>query len=252
MTQPAIINMKPAEMPSKAASPWRFAPLALIAAGLALGYALGWHHYLSLGYVAESREALKDLVGRNYILSLAGFCVVYVLAVALAFPAASVLTIFAGFLFGWMVGGMTVAIAATTGASILFLAARSAFGGFLRQRVSGTAKRFAKGFREDAFSYLLVLRLAPVFPFVIVNIAPALFDVKLRSFIMATLIGILPGTFAYAYLGQGVDSVLVAAQKSGREASLSDLVTWDISLAFIALAIVATIPLVVRKLRARD
>lgn len=231
------------------ASLWRFVPVALIAAGLVAGYAFGLQDYLTLGFLAEQRDALKAIVAERYALSLAAFVVVYVLAVAFSFPAASVLTIFGGFLFGWAVGGAAVAVGATIGASLIFLATRSAFGGFLRARVGGFVQRLADGFREDAFGYLLVIRLAPVFPFFVVNIAAALFDISLGRFVAATFVGILPGTFAYAYLGQGVDSVLVAARDAGRTVSLSDLVTTEITLAFLALAAVAAIPTIVSRLR---
>lgn len=227
----------------------RYVPVAIVISGLAFGYAFGLQDYLSLGFLAEQRQALHAYVGANVFWSALLFLVVYILAVAFSFPAASVLTIFGGFLFGWMLGGALVAVGATVGASILFLATRSAFGGFLRHRVDGFVKKLADGFRENAFGYLFVIRLAPVFPFFIVNIAAALFDISLGRFIAATFFGILPGTFAYAYLGQGVDSVLVAAQASGREAQISDLVTRDITLAFFALALVALIPTIMRQFR---
>lgn len=229
----------------------RFAPLAVIVAGLALAYAMGWQRFLSLGFLAESREMLLGFVDANYAMSVAGFAAAYVLAVAFSVPAASILTIFGGFLFGWLVAGIVVAFAATAGATIVFLAARSAFGDFLREKVGARVRRLAEGFEEDAFSYLLVLRLAPVFPFFVMNIAPALFHVPLRTYVTATFLGILPGTFAYAYLGEGVDSVLAAADEAGTQVSVSDLVTPQITIAFLALAAVAAIPPVLRRFRAR-
>jgi len=228
----------------------RFAPLAVILAGLAFAYAMGWQRFFSLDFLAESREMLLGFVSANYVLSVVGFAAAYVLAVAFSVPAASILTIFSGFLFGWLVGGIIVAFAATAGATIVFLAARSAFGDFLRDRVSGRVRRLADGFENDAFSYLLVLRLAPVFPFFVMNIAPALFKVPLRTYVTATFLGILPGTFAYAYLGEGVDSVLAAAQAAGTEVHASDLVTPQITIAFLVLAAVAAIPPIVKRFRA--
>lgn len=235
--------------PSIRASIWRYAPVLFVVTGLALGYALGLQDYLSLGFLAEQRETLRAYVDTNLIWSALLFLAVYIAAVAFSFPAASVLTIFGGFLFGWLMGGALVAVGATVGASIVFLATRSAFGGFLRHRVDGVLKRLSDGFRDNAFGYLFVIRLAPVFPFFVVNIAAALFDISLSRFVTATFFGILPGTFAYAYLGQGVDSVLVAAQANGQEAQISDLVTRDITLAFFALALVALIPTLVKQVR---
>ena len=230
---------------------WRYLPLLIIAAGLAFSYAMGWQRYLSLTFLAESSDALKAVVAGNPVLAPVAFFVAYALAVAFSIPAASVLTIFAGFLFGWLMAGIIVAFAATLGATMLFLAARSAFGNVLRRRVSGRAARLADGFEDNAFGYLLVLRLAPVFPFFVVNIAPALFNVTVRVYVAATFLGILPGTFAYAWLGQGVDSVLEAARAAGTEPSVGDLVTPEITLAFVLLALVAAIPTIVRTVRGR-
>lgn len=227
----------------------RLAPLFVVAGGLLAGYALGLHEYLSLTFLSESRDLLRGFVAQNPVLAPLGFAVLYALAVAFSFPAASILTLFAGFLFGWLLGGALVAVAATIGASAVFLAARGALSGVLAQKIGGRVSRMARGFEDDAFNYLLVLRLAPIFPFWVVNIAPALFNVSLRTYATATFLGILPGTFAYAYLGHGLDSVLVAAAEAGREVTLGDLVTPQLTLAFGALALVAAIPVVVKKLR---
>jgi uncharacterized membrane protein YdjX (TVP38/TMEM64 family) len=235
----------------KGSGHWRYLPLLIIAAGLALGYAMGWQRFFTLTFLAESSDGLKALVDSRPLLAPVTFFIVYTLATAFSFPAASVLTIFAGFLFGWLTAGIMVAFAATLGATMLFLAARSAFGDALRQRVSGRAARLADGFEDNAFGYLLVLRLAPVFPFFVVNIAPALFNVTVRIYVAATLLGILPGTFAYAWLGQGVDSVRAAARAAGKEPSVGDLVTPEITLAFVLLALVAAIPTIVRTVRGR-
>lgn len=227
---------------------WRFAPLVVVAAGLMLGYALGWQHYLTLDYLAESREFLKNFAADNPVLAPVGFLAIYVIAVAFSFPAASVLTIFGGFLFGWLFGGALAIVGATIGATAIFLTARSVFGNFLRRRMGGPASRLSKGFEKDAFGYLLVLRLAPFAPFFIVNIAPALFNVRLRTYVAATFIGIIPGGFAYAWLGQGCDSVLMAAEAAGQRVTLGDLVTPQITTAFVALALVAALATVVKKM----
>ena len=227
----------------------RYAPIAVVLGGLGLGYAFGLHEYLSLEYLAGARESLRATVDGNLVLSALAFVGLYALAVAFSFPAASVLTVFAGFLFGWLLGGALTAVAATIGATALFLAAKTAFGDTLREKAGPRVKKLAEGFQENAFSYLLALRLAPVFPFFVINIAPALFGVKLRDYVVATFVGILPGTFAYAYLGQGLDSVLAAASESGESVSIGDLVTPQITIAFLALGAVALIPTIVKKLR---
>lgn len=227
----------------------RFAPLGVIFAALAFGYAMGWQRFFTLDYLAQSQTMLQIYVAENPVLSRAAFFAAYALAVAIAFPAASVLTIFAGFLFGWLQGGLLVAFAATLGACILFLAAQTAFGDSLRGRVGGAAKAMSEGFEKDAFSYLLFLRLAPIFPFFVINIVPALFKVPLKTYATATLLGILPGTFAYAFLGQGLGSSLDAATKAGTTLSVKDLVTPQLLTAFIVLALAALLPIVIKRLR---
>ncbi|MBE7183215.1 MAG: TVP38/TMEM64 family protein [Methylobacterium mesophilicum] len=226
---------------------WRFLPVIAIIGGLALGYALGIQHYLSLDFLAQSRVALKNWAAQHLVLAPALFVVVYALFVALSFPAASVLTVFAGFLFGWAFGGVLAVVAATLGATALFIAARTAFGSMLQARVGSWGARLAEGFRRDAFGYLLVLRLAPFFPFFAVNVAPAFFDVRLRTYVAATFIGIMPGAFAYAWLGTGLDSVLREAAGSGHSVRLADLVTPELTIAFAALAGVAAVAAVVKR-----
>lgn len=243
------------DMPEKAPAPaalWkRILPLAVVAAGLAGAYAAGLQDYFSLSFLAESRESLTAMVGANLWGSLALFTLLYAVATAFSFPAASILSIFGGFLFGWWLAGLAVAIGATAGATAIFMVARSALGAFLRDRMPQRVKNLAEGFEKDAFGYLLVLRLAPVFPFAVSNVAPALFKVSVRTYVAATFLGILPGVFAYTWLGQGVGSVIDAAEAAGREPSVGDLVTPEITLAFAALAVVAAIPILIKKWRAR-
>jgi uncharacterized membrane protein YdjX (TVP38/TMEM64 family) len=229
----------------------RFVPLAVIVVCLAAGYALGWQRYLTLDYLAASRLALKETVAANPVTAPLAFMGLYALVVALSIPAASILTIFAGFLFGWFAGGILVALAATAGATVLFLAARTAFGDFFRERAGDRVLRLAKGFEEDAFGYLLALRLAPVFPFFVVNIAPAFFHVRLRTYLAATFLGILPATFVYAYLGRSIDAVLTQAYQAGRPVGLADLVSPRVTVALLLLALIALLPVAVQALRRR-
>lgn len=224
----------------------RFWPLALILVALAAIYLSGLHEVFTIDWLAAQRDSLTQLVAAHYALALAGFALAYALAVATAFPAASFLTITGGFLFGWLVGGITVIVSATAGATILFLIARTSFGAGLRSMAGPRVTKLADGFENNAFSTMLVLRLAPVFPFFLMNIIPALFRVRVTSYAAATLIGIAPGTFAYAYLGSGIDSVLTNAEAAGERVQIADLVTPQLTLAFVALAAVAALPMVVR------
>jgi uncharacterized membrane protein YdjX (TVP38/TMEM64 family) len=237
----------------------RFGPLIVIAAAMALAFAFGLHEHLSLSALIQQREMLAGFIDDNRLVSVLTFGVLYALAVALSFPAASLLTIAGGFLFGWLFGGLTVVVAATVGATALFLAARTAFGQAIAQKAGPTLTKLLEGFRKDGFNYLLFLRLTPIFPFTLVNVAPALVNMPLRSYVLATFFGIAPGTFAYVFVGSGLDSVIMAQEAAdpGCAAAgtcsieLGSLVTTEIVLAFAALGAVALIPPIMKALRAR-
>ena len=186
----------------------RFGPMALIAVVLAFVISTGWHKYLSFEVLAQQSGALKALVANNPVLVVAAFMGIYVLATSISLPGAIWLTIGGGFLFGPFLGTALSATSATIGATILFLSAQSAMGGGLRARVEGFIDKLESGFKENAFSYLLTLRLLPVAPFWGVNLAAAVLGVPLRTFVIATAIGILPGGFVYAWLGSGIEHLI--------------------------------------------
>jgi len=192
---------------------------------------------------------LHDFVSASPLRATALFFLVYVIVVALSIPAASVLTIFAGFLFGWLTGGIIVVAAATAGSCLLFAAAHTAFGDILRERAGPFLGRFAQGFSKNAFSYLLILRLAPIFPFFVVNIAPAFFSVSLRTFAAATIVGIIPGTFVYTWLGRGCERVIEDAAGKDQPLMLSDFLVPEMTFALMALAVIAALPLIVQFVR---
>lgn len=249
----------PTVSPSWASRAKRFAPLLVLVGAMAAAFAFGLNDHLSLSSLIRQREMLAGVIESNALLSILAFGVLYAVAVALSFPAASLLTVAGGFLFGWLVGGATVVVAATIGATALFLAARTAFGQAITDRAGPTLKKLLDGFKNDAFSYLLFLRLTPLFPFTLVNVAPALANVPLRTYVLATGLGIGPGTFAYAFVGSGLDSVIMAQEAAdpGCAAAgtcaidLASLVTTEIIVAFAALGAVALIPPLAKAWRAR-
>lgn len=226
---------------------------------MVLGYTSGWHEYISMSALIMHREMLGLFVSDHFWISIAAYCILYVVIVALSFPGASLLTVAGGFLFGWAIGGSLTAIAATIGASVIFLAMRTSLGTSLKDRAGPFMARLSCGFRENAFSYLLFLRLTPVFPFWLVNIAPAIFHVPLRTYAIATFIGIIPGTYAYSFIGAGLGSVIEAqelanpgcAQSGTCSVDPSALVTRELIAAFAVLGVVSLLPIILKKLRAR-
>ena len=213
---------------------------------LLIFYFGGFYHYLTLEMLSYHHQELKDLVMRHPVVAPLIYGVIYALAAALSFPAVSVLTLFSGFLFGWLIGGAVAVLGATIGGTILFLATRTALGGVLRRKAGPSLQRFSDGFQANAFAYMILLRITPIFPFFLVNIAPGIIGIPVAVFVSATLIGIMPATFAYAWLGNGLDLAIAAAASEGRSVELSDFMTQDISYAIVAIAVLTGIAFIFR------
>jgi uncharacterized membrane protein YdjX (TVP38/TMEM64 family) len=238
----------------------RLWPLIAVALAVAIVYGMGWHRELSLQTLVRHRAVIDDFVREQEFAAIVAFIGLYIAVVALSIPAGAVLTTIGGFLFGGLVGALSAIVGATLGASIIFLIARSALGEPLLRRAGPRLARFAEGFRADAFCYMLFLRLVP-FPFWLVNLAPALFGVRLTTFVAATAIGIIPACFAFAFFGAGLDSA-VAAQEQVYRACLAAgrgdcriefdpkvMLTPELLAALVALAAVGLIPVVLKRLR---
>jgi len=225
----------------------RWLPLALLVLGLALFLGLRLDQYISFAALKQHRALLMDLVDRHTALTALGFSLIYVVSVAFSLPIATVLTISAGFLFGQWLGTALVVVGATTGATAVFLAARSAFGDALRRRAGPWLAKMQEGFRANAFTYLIILRLIPLFPFVVVNLVPAALGMSLRHYVLATLLGIVPGSFVFTSVGAGLGSVF----DSGAEFTAKGVLTPQIIVALVGLACLAVLPLVYKKARER-
>jgi uncharacterized membrane protein YdjX (TVP38/TMEM64 family) len=243
----------------------RLWPLLLLLAAMAIVFAMGWHRYFTLQELVERREALRAAIAGHAILAILAFMAIYTATVALSLPGAAVLTLAGGFLFGWFWGALASIVGATVGAIVVFLIARSALGEPLAARAGPWLSKLRQGFQEDAFNYLLFLRLVPIFPFWLVNLAPALLGVGLGTYALATVIGIIPGSFAYSIAGKGLDSLIVAQQtahqsclaKMGSDAEElcpyvlepGALLTPGLIAGLVALGLVALIPIVIKRFR---
>jgi uncharacterized membrane protein YdjX (TVP38/TMEM64 family) len=210
-------------------------------------FALGLERYLSIDALRQHRSVLRAWVETSGLLAALVFMAVYIITVAFSLPGATVLTIAGGFLFGSVWSTVLVIISATLGATILFSIAKTTLGDVFRAKVRVWLPRLEAGFREHALSYLLVLRLVPIFPFFIINLVPAFLGVPLSTFILGTFIGIIPGTFVYATVGAGLGRVFDA----GGTFSLRGVLTPQIVTALVGLAVLAMIPVVYKKLTAQ-
>lgn len=255
--EPSPIGEQPDD---SAGSPWfgRVVWFGILAGGFTALMLAGWHRYLSVETLIGHRAALDGFIAENFLTALVIFVGIYVLAAVAAVPG-SVMSISAGLLFGGIAGGIASIFGSTLRASIIFLIARTPLGRLIVRRAGPKAARIAHDFRQDAFSYLLFLRLVPIFPFLLVNLVSALAGIRLRTFVAATMIGILPATFAYAFLGAGLDG-MIGAQRLAYEACLTsgapdcrltfDLgaaVTPKLLLALTALGLMALVPVYLRR-----
>jgi uncharacterized membrane protein YdjX (TVP38/TMEM64 family) len=230
----------PTSPPSTARIPLgRLAPLAIIVAISAFALAMGWHRDLSLSALLEHRAAIEGFVSEHWIEALAAYTALYIAVTALSLPCASFLTIFGGLIFGALTASVATLIGATAGATVIFLIAKSALGGWLVRRAGARVEKVAEGFRADAFNYLLFLRLVPFFPFWLVNLVPALLGVRLRTFVVASALGMIPGTLAYAFFGAGLDSAIKAQNA-----------TLELFAGLIALGLLSLVPVAVKRWKA--
>lgn len=196
---------------------------------------------LDLETLKAHRAELLEFTRRNYAAMLVGATVAYIAATALSFPVATLLTLAAGLLFGRWVGTVVVVVGATVGATLAFLAARYLFADAARQRMGPRLQKLARGFEKDAFSYILFVRLVPVFPFWLMNLVPAFTPVSARTYFVATAIGIAPGSFVFANLGQSL----------ARIDSPRDLASTETLVALGLLGLMSLLPIAWRKLRTR-
>lgn len=229
---------------SKPASWRRFAPLAaLLAAGVAAFVLVG--DQLSFETLRDNREALIAWRDGNIWLAAATFVAAYAAVVALSIPGAIWMTLLGGFLFGVSLGAPLIVLAATLGATLVFLVARSSLGAALKERAGPWLGKLEAGFRENAASYLLILRLVPAAPFFIVNLAPAFLGVPLSTFIWTTVLGIVPGTVVFTSVGAGLGEII----DQGGRPDLGLIFEPHVLGPLLGLAALSALPILVKALR---
>jgi uncharacterized membrane protein YdjX (TVP38/TMEM64 family) len=223
-------------------------PLALLIAGLVILWALGLQQDLSWAGLSRHQAELLATVAARPLEAGGAYVVVYAILVACSVPEAAIVTVAGGLLFGAVLGGALAVIGASIGAVILFLAARYAFADLMAGRAAPLMARIRPGIERDGFLYLLAIRLVPIFPFWLVNLAAAACDMRLLPFALATLIGIIPGTLVYAAVGAGLAGVLA----NGGTPDFAVLFSPRILLPLVALAVLTLLPVAWRAFRARD
>jgi uncharacterized membrane protein YdjX (TVP38/TMEM64 family) len=222
--------------------------ILVLASGFSAFFILGGAEYLAFESFRDNRGLLLDFVELNGVLAILTYMAVYAVSIAFSLPGGTVLTLTGGFLFGTLGGGMITVVGATIGATGLFLAVRTGLGEPLRTRASPAVRKIETEFHENSWSYLLFLRLVPIFPFWMVNLALAFLGVELEAFVITTMIGIIPGTFVYASLGNGLGVIF----DQGANPDLNVIFQPQILLPLLALSVLALIPAVYKRLKARQ
>lgn len=244
--QPAGASGMSVPSKDKGSSWTRYLPLGVIVTG-ALAAVVFAGDYLSFSAISEHYQTLISWRDAHLVATVAVFVALYIACVAFSVPGATWLTLIAGFLFGTWAGAAIVIPAATVGALLIFLAARTALGDVLREKAGKWVTRMEDGFREGEVSYLLIMRLVPAVPFFIANLAPAFLGARTWTYIWTTFVGIIPGTVVYISIGAGLGEQLALGEKP----DLGVIFEWHVLGPLLGLAALAALPLVLKALGLR-
>lgn len=226
----------------------KYVPVFIILLGMGFVFATGLHEFLTFENLKQNRLFLQEFSQENLLLTVVSYCGIYIITVVFSIPGASLLTITGGFLLGQWVGCACVVFSATIGATLLFLAARTALGNNLKEKAAPWFSKLEKGFQKNAFNYLLIIRLIPLFPFFIVNLVPAFLGMHIRPYVLATFFGIIPGSFVYTSVGVGLGSIF----DRGETFSVKSVMTPEIFLALLGLAALSILPLLYKKFKQKS
>jgi len=209
----------------------------LIGLGIGAFFYFDLSRFLSLDALKDNRDRLLTFTEANYATAVGLFIVAYAIVTGLSLPGAAIMTLAGGFLFGSLLGMVFVNVGATTGATLAFLAARYLLKDTVEQKFGRWLGPFQEGFAKNAFSYLMTLRLIPLFPFFVVNLVSGLTRVNVGTYVAATALGIIPGSFVYAYAGRQLGTIN----------SLKEIASPNVIAAFVLLGLLALVPIVYKR-----
>jgi len=243
------VNQSETKAPAKKSTLKRYAPLAIIATVAVLGITfLG--EYLNFETLRENREALLAFRDANYLLLVVLFVAAYAAIIAFALPGAAIASITGGFLFALFPGTLINMIAATLGATATFMAARYGFGEAAEKKLAeskGVMGRIKAGIDENQWETLFLVRLLPIFPFFVSNLALSVVGVPLWKYVVGTFFGILPGAIVYTWIGAGLSEVFAR----GETPDLGIIFEPHILGPILGLAALAVLPILVKALRGK-
>lgn len=198
--------------------------------------------YLSLDALKANRDQLLAFADANYSTAVAVYVLVYCTVVGLSLPGGAIMTLAGGFLFGSLLGTLYVNVGATVGATLAFLVARYLLRDWVEQQFGSRLGAIQEGFARNAFSYLLTLRLIPLFPFFLVNMVSGLTRVNVGTYVAATSLGIIPGSFVFAYAGRQLGTIN----------SLKEIVSPNVLMACTLLGLLALVPILYKRLTGKS
>jgi uncharacterized membrane protein YdjX (TVP38/TMEM64 family) len=225
----------------------RLLPLGILVLAGVLFMVLGGRHFLTFTAFAENHEWLCAIVAHAGAKAALAFTLAYAGLVALSVPGAAFFTVAGGFLFGAWLGTAYALIGATLGATVVFLAARAGLAG-LAARAGPRAQRFEAGFRRNSLNYLIVLRLVPIIPFWLINLVAGAIGLRLWIFVLGTFVGMIPVSFIYASLGNGLGTLA----EEGHPPDLAVLIRSGVILPILGLAVLALLPVIYKRWRVRE
>ena len=223
----------------------KWIPLIIILILMLITYFSGVTKYLTFESIKENRQLIHSYINQYPLLVPFLFILIYLVMTALSLPGGALLSILGGFIFGVPLSTIYTVVGATIGATIIFLAARTALGGLLKQKAGPFLSKIETGFQRNAASYLLFLRLIPLFPFWLGNLSPACFNGRTRTYIGTTLVGIIPGSYVYTQAGSGLGAIF----DQGQDFSIKTVLNTEMRIALALLALFALIPIFVKRLR---
>ena len=219
----------------------KFILLLIGVAGVGLFFYLDLGRFLTLDSLKANRQALADFYAGHKLAMVTGFMAIYILQTALSLPGAAILSLTAGAIFGAIMGTVYANIAATTGACLAFLVARYLLRDAVVNRFGSTLEGMNRELEARGLNYLLFLRLVPIFPFFLINLAAGLTRLPLATFFMGTMIGIIPGGFVYCNAGASLATIT----------SLSAIASPRVLGSFALLGLFALLPALYNRLKRR-
>ncbi|MEK7286895.1 MAG: TVP38/TMEM64 family protein [Nitrospirota bacterium] len=213
--------------------------LGLFVLGVSCFFYFDLGQYLTLVAIKESKDSLKIFTESHYDQAVILYVVVYALQTALSLPGGAILTLVGGFLFGSLFGTLYVNIGATAGATLAFLSARYLFRDLIEKKMGKRLESLQAGFSENSFYYLLTLRLIPLFPFFLVNLASGLTRIPIGTYVLGTALGIIPGSFVFSHAGSQLGTIN----------TLKDIASPQVLGAFVLLGLLSLVPVAYRKFK---